>query len=79
MTCGVGRRHGLDPVFLGLWYRPVATAPIQPLAWEPPCAAGSALKSKKNLININPLGFFVFLGPLPWHMEVPRLGVESEL
>ena len=22
---------------------------------------------------------FVFLGPLPWHMEVPRLGVESEL
>ena len=23
--------------------------------------------------------FFVFLGPHPWHMEVPRLGVESEL
>ena len=26
--------------------------------------------------------FFVFLpllGPLPWHVEVPRLGVESEL
>ena len=23
--------------------------------------------------------FFVFLGPLLWHMEVPRLGVESEL
>ena len=23
--------------------------------------------------------FFVFLGPQPWHMEVPRLGVESEL
>ena len=23
--------------------------------------------------------FFAFLGPLPWHMEVPRLGVESEL
>ena len=22
---------------------------------------------------------FVFLGPHPWHMEVPRLGVESEL
>ena len=21
----------------------------------------------------------VFLGPLPWHMEVPRLGVELEL
>ena len=23
--------------------------------------------------------FFVFLGPHPWHMEVPRLGAESEL
>ena len=23
--------------------------------------------------------FFVFLGLHPWHMEVPRLGVESEL
>ena len=23
--------------------------------------------------------FFVFLGPHLWHMEVPRLGVESEV
>ena len=23
--------------------------------------------------------FLPFLGPLPWHIEVPRLGVESEL
>ena len=23
--------------------------------------------------------FFVFLGPHPWHMEVPRLGVKCEL
>ena len=23
--------------------------------------------------------FFVFLGPHPWHMEVPRLEVELEL
>ena len=23
--------------------------------------------------------FFLFLGPYPWHMEVPRLGVELEL
>jgi len=27
---------------LWLWRRPVATAPIQPLAWEPPYAAGAA-------------------------------------
>ena len=25
------------------------------------------------------LVFMPFLGPLPWHMEVPGLGVESEL
>ena len=26
------------------------------------------------------LSFFKpFLGPIPWHMEIPRLGVESEL
>ena len=29
-------------------------------------------------INIY-IGFFVFLGPHPWHMEVPGLGVESEM
>ena len=31
-----------------LWCRPVATAPIQPLAWELPYAVGVALKSKKK-------------------------------
>ena len=33
---------------LELWYRLAATAPIQPLAWEPPYAAGATLKSKKK-------------------------------
>ena len=42
MSCGVGCRRGLDPALLWLWRRPVATAPIQPLAWEPPYAAGAA-------------------------------------
>ena len=33
-----------------------------------------------NFIPFTSFGFvFVFLGPQPWHMEVPRLGVESEL
>ena len=40
MSCGVGRRCGLDLALLWLWYRPAAEAPIQPLAWEPPYAAG---------------------------------------
>ena len=42
MSCGVGCRHGSDPALLRLWRRPVATAPIQPLAWESPYAAGVA-------------------------------------
>ena len=33
--------------------RPAAVAPIQPLAWEPPCAMGAALKTKKNKNNKN--------------------------
>ena len=33
---------------LWLLCRPAAAALIQPLAWEPPCAAGMALKKQKN-------------------------------
>ena len=46
MSCGVGHRHGSDPMFLWLWYRLVAEALIQPLACEPPHATGVALKKK---------------------------------
>ena len=48
MSCGVGRRHGSDVVSLWLWHRLAAAASIQPLAWELPCAAGVALRSKKK-------------------------------
>ena len=48
MSYGVGYRRGLDPALLWLWRRPVATAPIQPLAWEPPYAAGVALEKAKK-------------------------------
>ena len=51
MGCGVGHRHGSDLALLWLWHRPVATAPIGPLAWEPPCAAGAALKRQKKKKN----------------------------
>ena len=33
-----------DKVLLWLWHRLAATPLIRPLAWEPPCAAGAALK-----------------------------------
>ena len=48
MSCGVGCRCGLDPALLWLWSRPVATAPIRPLAWEPPYASGAALNKAKR-------------------------------
>ena len=48
VSCGVVRRRGSDPELLWLWCRPAATALIGPLAWEPPYAAGAALKFQKN-------------------------------
>ena len=48
MSCGVGRRHGSDSALLWLWWRLAATAPVGPLAWEPPYAAGAALGEKKG-------------------------------
>ena len=48
MTCGVGGICGLDPALLWLWCRPAATALTGPLAWEPPCAMGVALKRQKT-------------------------------
>ena len=49
--CRIGRRHGLDPMLL--WHKTAVTALIQPLAWEPPYAVGTALKKKivKRCLN----------------------------
>ena len=44
MSCGVGHKRGSDLALLWLWNGSVATALIQTLAWEPPYAAGVALK-----------------------------------
>ena len=48
MSCGVGRRHGSNPKLLWLWRRLVAAAPIGPLAWELPYAAGVAQENAKD-------------------------------
>ena len=48
LSCGVGHRRGSDPMLLCLWHRPVATALITPLAWEPPYAAGSSPRKAKR-------------------------------
>ena len=53
VSCGVGHRCDLDPLLLWLWCRPAATAPIRPLDWEPPYAAGAALeKPKKDILKM---------------------------
>ena len=57
VSCGVGYRRGSDPLLLWLWHRLVATAPIQPLAWESPYAVGTALekaRSKKKIFFFQP-------------------------
>ena len=46
MSCGEDHRCGLDPAWLQ--HRLEATAPIGPLAWEPPYAAGAALRRQKK-------------------------------
>ena len=43
-SSGVGHKYSLDPMLLWLGCRPAAVAPIGPLAWEFPYAAGAALK-----------------------------------
>ena len=51
MSYGVGRRHGSDLAWLHLCHRSAAVASVGPLAWEPPYAAGTALKSKKKAMR----------------------------
>ena len=48
MSCSVGCRHRWNPVLLWLWCRPVATAPIRSLAWEPPYARERPYKRQKK-------------------------------
>ena len=48
MSCGVGHRCGSDPTLLWFWCRLAATAPIGPLAWEPPYATGVAQEKAKR-------------------------------
>ena len=57
MSCDVGCRRDSDLGLLWMWHRPEATAPIRPLAWEPPYAIGAALKKKKKIREQIFLGF----------------------
>ena len=52
MSYDAGFRYSLDSELLWLRHRPAAAALIRPLAWEPPCAADVALKSKKRGVPV---------------------------
>ena len=52
MSYGIGCRCVLDPVFLWLWHRPAAAAPILPLAWDLPYAVVVDVKKKKKKLNL---------------------------
>ena len=62
MSCGVGRRLSSDPELLWLRHRLAAVSLIGLLAWEPPYAAGVALKKKKKIgSDTNECDFFLLL------------------
>ena len=48
MNYGVGCGCGSELALLQLWHGPAAAAPIRPLAWESPYAAGAALKTENK-------------------------------
>ena len=71
MSCDVGHRRGSDLELLWLWCRPAATAPIRPLAWEPPYASGAALKRKKDQKKKNAQA--VVLNRQPYQEELSHI------
>ena len=73
----LGKHPGVEllacTAILFLFEEPLSCPPLGCIALHPPQGTGFPL-----LINTYFLSFFflfVHLGPHPWHMEVPRLGV----
>ena len=83
MSCDVGHRCGSDLALLWLWYRPAATAPIRPLAWEPPYAMSVAPKRLWENIWKQPIESVKFLSNMlyilhdvsSFNIKVPSLQV----
>ena len=61
MSCGVGHRRASDLALLWLWCRLAATAPIPPLAWEPPYAMGIAQEMENKKTNQEEIQFKMLL------------------
>ena len=59
LNCGIALSCDLDLAWLWLWCRLVATAPIQPLAWEFPYAATGVALKRPNKQTKKPLLLFI--------------------
>ena len=69
-------------LLLHQWMSPVSTQLLKQETWKlSPAAPGPYCPVDHQDFLVLPLNFFFFffLGLHPWRMEVPRLGVESEL
>ena len=78
MSCGVACRLGSGLALLWLC-RLVVTTPVQPLAWELPCAASETLKKrkdKKNVMNPHDEGIQPF--PKVWGWGLPERNTLSQ-
>ena len=70
MSYGAGHRCSSDLALLWLWHRPEATAPVRPLAWEPPYAGGCSTKKTKANIYIKTLPLCIASS---YFLELPAL------
>ena len=77
MSYGVGRRQGSDLALL--WLRHRQAAPIRPLAWELPYAAGMALKSQKKKKDVCTPIFITPLFTIAKVWKQPKCPLTDEL
>ena len=78
MSCDVARRSCSDLALLWLWCRPVATAPIPPLAWEPPYAAGVAQEmAKRQTKNKQKNAYQGLKGKISFTFQFPGVEISS--
>ena len=70
MSCGVGCRHGSDPVLLWWRCRPAGAAPIQPLAWESPYTMGMALK--RQFLKMQFFHYEAIVSKTVWYRQRER-------
>ena len=82
IAVAVGRPAATDPIRPLAWEPPYTVGAALKIQKTKP-----KTKQNRNQLYCGDVGkcpfslffFLVFLGPRPWHMEVPRLGVELEL